>query len=578
MKLHRFGGTDPLSEHSNDQAKYLRCYLSDLGAKSVIEEPEYFDRDYLDEFSAYYSRVATPTPNRCKRLHFFGRTLTQDQIRSALDGPGQDRSRLEASYLGFVVVRPLKHAPLGRAVIKWYPDNLKRYQGNPRVTPATRDYVAHLAGLSLRVQGLAWQQQDGAVALCATTALWSMLHSSAFDDHHAVPTTAEVTRLAYHSVRQGLHVFPASDGLDVRQMTDAIARAKLTPMLMVGDATASDGERRAFSREKFAACAVMLRSGFPVRTGTDAHGEGTEQQNCTDRRVSFLHLYRSPVSKESAPMSPTPASSQRFVIPALAAVYFIWGSTYLAMRVAVEGLPPFMMASARFVLTGLVLLGFLKVRGAPWPTLKQWLAATPVGALMFVLGNGTVAYAEKHISSGVAAVVCGTMPLWVAAFGRFFGEKTTPREWLALVLGFGGVAVLSMGGELKADPFSAVVLFAAPLSWALGSLLARRLPLATGLMSAATQMLAGGVVMAFVSLAARGKRCRRALRWRRCWRGPTWRSSARWWPTARTPTCWRTRARRWRPATRTSTRRSRWRWAWRWAASTRASRCSSRWR
>jgi drug/metabolite transporter (DMT)-like permease len=202
-------------------------------------------------------------------------------------------------------------------------------------------------------------------------------------------------------------------------------------------------------------------------------------------------------------MSPSPPSSQRFVIPALAAVYFIWGSTYLAMRVAVEGLPPFMMASARFVLTGLVLLGFLKARGAPWPTLKQWLAATPVGALMFVLGNGTVAYAEKHISSGVAAVVCGTMPLWVAAFGRFFGEKTTAREWLALVLGFGGVAVLSMGGELKADPFSAVVLFAAPLSWALGSLLARRLPLAKGLMSAATQMLTGGVVMAFVSLAAK---------------------------------------------------------------------------
>jgi len=264
MKLHRFGGNDPLSEHTNDQSKYLRCYLSDLGAKSVIEEPEYFDRDYLDEYSAYYSRVATPTSNRCKRLHFFSRALTQDQLTTALDGPGRDRGQLEASYLGFVIVRPLKHAPLGRSVIKWYRDNLKRYEGNPRVTPATREYVAHLAGLSLRVQGLAWQQQDGAVALCATTALWSMLHSSAFDDHHAVPTTAEVTRLAYHSARQGLHVFPASDGLDVRQMTDAIARAKLTPMLMVGEASSSDGARPAFSREKFAACAVMLRSGFPV--------------------------------------------------------------------------------------------------------------------------------------------------------------------------------------------------------------------------------------------------------------------------------------------------------------------------
>jgi drug/metabolite transporter (DMT)-like permease len=198
-------------------------------------------------------------------------------------------------------------------------------------------------------------------------------------------------------------------------------------------------------------------------------------------------------------MNPRP----RFVIPALAAVYLIWGSTYLAMRIAVEGLPPFMMASTRFILTGVILLLFMRARGSPWPTRREWLYATPVGVLMFVLGNGTVAVAEKHLSSGVAAVVCGTMPLWVAALGRFFGEKTSPREWLALMLGFGGVAVLGFGGELKGEPFSAVMLFIAPISWALGSLLARRLPLAKGLMSAATQMLTGGVVMSFVSLVAR---------------------------------------------------------------------------
>lgn len=202
---------------------------------------------------------------------------------------------------------------------------------------------------------------------------------------------------------------------------------------------------------------------------------------------------------------PSPAPNSRLVVLSLAAVYVIWGSTYLAMRVAVDGLPPFMMASARFILTGTILLLFLKARGAAWPTKKEWLYATPVGSLMFVLGNGTVALAEKHISSGVAAVVCGTMPLWVAALGRFFGEKTTPREWLALVLGFGGVAVLSFGGELRAEPFSALILFLAPVSWALGSLLARRLPLSKGLMSAATQMLTGGLVMGVVSFVAREK-------------------------------------------------------------------------
>lgn len=201
--------------------------------------------------------------------------------------------------------------------------------------------------------------------------------------------------------------------------------------------------------------------------------------------------------------APIPAAPKApFVVPALGAVYFIWGSTYLAMRVAVEGLPPFFMASTRFIATGLVLLTILRVRGSPWPTVREWLWATPVGVLMFVLGNGTVAVAETHISSGVAAVVCGTMPLWVGAMAPLFGEKASPREWLGLGLGFAGVAILSLGGELRANPLYAAILFVAPVSWALGSLLARKLPLAKGLMSAATQMVTGGLVMGVVSLVA----------------------------------------------------------------------------
>ncbi len=201
-------------------------------------------------------------------------------------------------------------------------------------------------------------------------------------------------------------------------------------------------------------------------------------------------------------MSQTDASiSPRYVIPALAAVYVIWGSTYLAMRIAVEGLPPFMMASARFLGTGVVLLLFLRWNGSLWPTRREWLASVPVGTLMFALSNGTVAFAEKRISSGVAAVVCGTMPLWVAALGRFFHQTTTPREWAALILGLVGVVVLASGGELRAEPFSAALLLIAPVSWAVGSLLTRKLPLAKGLMSAATQMLAGGTMTLFISMA-----------------------------------------------------------------------------
>lgn len=200
----------------------------------------------------------------------------------------------------------------------------------------------------------------------------------------------------------------------------------------------------------------------------------------------------------AAQPSPPPRLTQP-VLLALGAVYVIWGSTYLAMRIAVEALPPVMMASARFLVVGALMLLFLRARGASWPTRQHWGAAFPVGVLMFACGNATVAIAEKHITSGIAAVVCGTMPLFAGALGRFFGERTTAREWLGLVLGFLGVAVLGFGKELKADPVATALLFVAPVSWALGSLLSRRLPLAPGLMSAATQMVAGGLVMAVVS-------------------------------------------------------------------------------
>ncbi len=201
-------------------------------------------------------------------------------------------------------------------------------------------------------------------------------------------------------------------------------------------------------------------------------------------------------------MPMVPSADRRKVIAALGSVYLIWGSTYLAMRIAVEGLPPLFMASTRFVISGLALAAFLRWRGAPWPSRREWLLALPVGTLMFALGNATVAVAEQHLSSGVAAVVCGTMPLCTAGLSPFFGERATRREWVGLVLGFLGVAVLASGGELRAEPFSAALVCVAPISWALGSLLARKLPLAKGLMSAATQMVAGGTVMAVMSRVA----------------------------------------------------------------------------
>jgi drug/metabolite transporter (DMT)-like permease len=198
-------------------------------------------------------------------------------------------------------------------------------------------------------------------------------------------------------------------------------------------------------------------------------------------------------------MAPT-APLDRRTIFALFLVYVVWGSTYLVMRFAVEGLPPLLMGGVRFVIAGTILVSVLRLRGDPLPTMKQWLWSAPVGGLFFLFGNGLVAIAELKISSGIAAVVCATMPLWAAAMGPLFGERTTSREWIAMVLGMAGVIILSTGAELRADLTSTLVLMIAPIAWALGSLLARRLPLPKGLMSAAAQMVTGGLILLVVAL------------------------------------------------------------------------------
>ncbi len=201
---------------------------------------------------------------------------------------------------------------------------------------------------------------------------------------------------------------------------------------------------------------------------------------------------------------PRPAVEPRLVA-SLAAVYLIWSSTYLAIRIAVQELPPLTMASMRFLAAGGVMLAVARRRGAAWPSPRAWLSALPIGALLFLGGNGFVALAETSVSSGGAAVVCATMPLWVGVLGVGCGERPTAREWLSLVLGFIGVVVLMGGPALAGDSLHVALILGSPVLWALGSLVARRLKLAEGaqatVVSAALQMITGGVVLAIVGLA-----------------------------------------------------------------------------
>ncbi len=213
--------------------------------------------------------------------------------------------------------------------------------------------------------------------------------------------------------------------------------------------------------------------------------------------------------------APTPALAKPTLDPrllaSLIAVYVIWSSTYLAMRIVVHELPPLLTASLRFAIAGLVMLIVARSRGHAIPPLREWLRVAPIGTLLFLGGNGFVSIAEKSVSSGGAAVVCATMPLWVGVLGVVTGKDTRPsrREWFALVLGFIGVLVLMGGPALEGKPEHIALLICSPIAWAFGSILSRRLPKQSDssgpLMLPAMQMLSGGAALMLVAL-LRGER------------------------------------------------------------------------
>lgn len=192
------------------------------------------------------------------------------------------------------------------------------------------------------------------------------------------------------------------------------------------------------------------------------------------------------------------------VVLSLAAVYTIWGSTYLALKWMIEGLPPLAGAGSRYALAGALLLGFVTVRGGALPTARQWLASVPTGALLFTVGNGFISLAEREVSSSVAAIVCATMPLLTAGLGALSGEAISRRDVLGLFAGFVGVAVMT-SRELAGASLTASLVLLAPVGWALGTFLARKLPQARGLCGAGAQMVSGGVAT-FLAGMAHGER------------------------------------------------------------------------
>jgi drug/metabolite transporter (DMT)-like permease len=187
---------------------------------------------------------------------------------------------------------------------------------------------------------------------------------------------------------------------------------------------------------------------------------------------------------------------------ALGVVYVVWGSTYLAIDLAVETLPSLLMLAVRFAVAGAVLY-LLSSRGAERPRLVHWRSALAIGAALLLLGNGGVAYAVQHVDTGVVALIVGSVPLWMALLDRVvYGQRLAPAAVAGLVLGFGGIAFLARpSGE--GSLAGIIVVLLGSLAWAAGSLYSRKAPLPERpLQGASMQMLAGAALLALAGLAS----------------------------------------------------------------------------
>lgn len=187
---------------------------------------------------------------------------------------------------------------------------------------------------------------------------------------------------------------------------------------------------------------------------------------------------------------------------AFAAIYIIWGTTYLVIRLAIETIPPFFMAGTRFLLAGIITFTFLRLRGVPMPNLLQWRSAAVIGALLLVGGNGLVTWAEQEVPTSIAALVVATVPLWMVLFDWLFYHGTRPskRVTIGLVFGFLGISLLIGPGQvLNSNAIrlsSLFILLLAPILWSLGSLHSRQANLPDNpFMTTAMEMLAGGILL-----------------------------------------------------------------------------------
>ncbi|TZF88939.1 drug/metabolite exporter YedA [Cognatilysobacter lacus] len=202
------------------------------------------------------------------------------------------------------------------------------------------------------------------------------------------------------------------------------------------------------------------------------------------------------MSSSIAPRAPSPLA----VACALGSLYVLWGSTYLAIRFALHGWPPFYLGAARMFIAGALMFVVLRMRGVPAPTRRQWRTLFVLSLFMVLLSNGLVNLAETQVGSGLAAIAVASMPLFAGLFAMLRGRHPSRIEWIGLVVGFLGVVWLNAGSELRSSTLGLVCLSIAPVAWAWGSMWSRDQDLPTPFMSASGQMLMGSAWMLLAAL------------------------------------------------------------------------------
>jgi drug/metabolite transporter (DMT)-like permease len=200
-------------------------------------------------------------------------------------------------------------------------------------------------------------------------------------------------------------------------------------------------------------------------------------------------------------------ASRAHIIAAFASIYLVWGSTYLAIRYAVQTIPPFIMGGLRFVISGALLYLWARYRGAPTPTRLHWRNAIIAGAFLLLGGNGAVVWAEQFVPSGLTALLVSILPFWLVIIEWVRPPRPRPSAavMVGLILGFVGIIVLVGPGDLSGDgdvrPLGALVLILGSLSWAIGSFWSRDAQLPkSGLLTTGMEMLGGGALLLIVGV------------------------------------------------------------------------------